>query len=222
MPHYLLNGSHSCVLPMSVTVRKRADWKIQNQLLFHSHKKQVFIALYASSWWGTAKTKEWSNSPRRHVAETRLVSVHPRPIKTIQSVSTQACDSVCRLWLDNEGFPGSAVGRSHSPQPLHPDWGEANFTQPERHKENSLYNYFKGRFFYSGQRRPVMVENVFRFLIIPFHGGNHLAMPMLCGWKHVHPSWGWHRRTMENVHVISSFLYTKRRKSVPGPGLEWR
>lgn len=188
MPSHPFNGNHNCVLLMSVAVGKGAEWKTLSWLLFHSHKKGVFHGVLCQVlWWGPAKT-EWDNSPRRHVAETRLGSAHARPIQTIQPGNTQAHDSVCRLWPDNEGFPASAVIKSHSPQPLHPDWGEGILTQPVWHRENSLCICFKGIGCYSGQPRPVMEENVFSFLIIPFCGETHLAMPILCGWKLLHPS----------------------------------
>lgn len=121
-------------------------------------------------------SREQTKSPRRHVAETRLVLLHPRPIQTIQSVSTQACDSVCRLWPDNAGFPASDVRKSHSPQPLHPDWEETIFTQSARHFTMMVVKHWKklprdvvdapGRWFYSSQPTPVMVENIFSYLSV--------------------------------------------------------
>lgn len=149
------------------------------------------------------------------------MSVHPRPIQTIQSGSTQACDSVCRLWPNNEVFPASAVIKSHSPKTLHPDWGEAILTQPVWHKENSLCICFKGTGYYSGQPRAVMEENVSSFLIIPLCGGNHLAMPILHGWKLLCPSQGWHSGEQRRKFMVH-LSYTKLRKSVPGSGLQWR
>ena len=200
-------------LPHECHCKKRSWLKNTKPASVPLPQEAFFHSILCQAWWGPANSREWSNSPRRRVAETRLAFVHPRPIQTIQSVSTQACDSVCRLRPNNEGFPASAVRKSHSPQPLHPDRGGAIFTQPAQHKENSLCVYIKGRFFHSGRPRPVMEENMVHFWIIPVHGANHLAMPMLCGWKHIHPSWGTKenvpRGTKEKVHVLFSILYTK-------------
>lgn len=49
MPSHPFNGNHNCVLPAIVAVRKGADWKTLNRLLFHSHKKQFFMVFYARS-----------------------------------------------------------------------------------------------------------------------------------------------------------------------------